>query len=241
MQAGLTDAFQRSSAGDLFIVMDSDLQHPPDLLPSIVTALREGCDHVQMLRREPASLPWTKKAASASFYWVLRHLAGLSLSAGSSDFRGMNRAFLKAYLRLCEVGRFNRGLFHWVGFERRDIVYQAASRAAGGSKYTLRRMAALAITGLTQFSSRPLILLCSAIVLASFLLCSAYVAWEVYRYAHGHRYVLGWPTLIFFITFWSGSIALIQLVTAVYLARVFDEVKRRPAFIVRRSGGDGGE
>jgi dolichol-phosphate mannosyltransferase len=238
LQAGLEDAFARSSKGDLFVMLDSDLQHPPELIPAIVEALVAGAGHVQMVRRHTAGLGVFKRLSSRLFYWLLRRLGGIDLPAGASDYRGVSRPCLAAYLRLAESGRFHRGLFHWVGFPRVDIPYDAPPRAAGETKYSAGKMLRLALVGLTQFSSRPLIALNAAIAATSFLLCGGYLGWEAVRYFRGAPFVMGWRSIVFLIIFWSGVLALLQLGSSLYLARVFDEVKRRPSYIVRSRDGE---
>jgi glycosyltransferase involved in cell wall biosynthesis len=233
IQAGLEYAFARSAGADWFVVMDSDLQHPPALVPKIVRQLETGTDHVQMLRRDPARLPWFKRVSSALFYSGFRRLSGIPMPAGSSDFRGMSRRFLEAYLQLGERSRFNRGLFSWIGFETAFLTYDAPLRQHGSTKYTLGRMLSFAGVGLVQFSSKPLVILCSGVVLLSFGTCLAYLVFEIARYLRGARIALGWPSLMFLITFWSGAISLVQLLLAVYLARIFEEIKHRPVYLVR--------
>ena len=239
IQAGLEYAFHHAAPGSFFVVMDSDLQHPPKLVLSILEQLENGIDHVQMIRHEPAVIPFHKRATSVAFYWFFRKLTGVRIHSGSSDFRGLSYTCLRAYLQLQEKGRFNRGLFHWIGFKRCEIVYQAAERRLGHTKYSLARMLSLGVVGLLQFSSKPLLWICSTTVALSFLFCAAYLCFELVRYLQGVRFAIGWPSLIFFITFWSGAIALSQLVISIYLARLFDEMKGRPIYIVRTSTDSG--
>lgn len=233
IQAGLETAYERSQDGDLFVVLDSDLQHPPSLIPQILSQIVQGADHVQMIREDSVHESWWKRATSDGFYWVFQRLSGVQIRRGSSDFRGMSRRFLSVYLQLRERGRFNRGLFHWIGFRTAYLTYPCADRAAGNSKYTLRRMLELAVTGLLQFTSRPLILLCLSIVVFAALFCLLYVGVTVVRYLGGARLVPGWTSIMFIVTFWSGALALIQLLLAAYVARMFDEIKGRPIYVLK--------
>jgi dolichol-phosphate mannosyltransferase len=236
IQAGLTVAFEQSGEGDFFVIMDSDLQHPPALLKGILQNLAKGIDHVQMVRRETAKISWFKKATSQWFYRIFTWVSRLELQPGSSDFRGMNHGFLKAYLSLSESNRFNRGLFHWVGFSRIDLSYDAAERVAGETKFSARKMISLAFTALTQFSSKPLILTIGTGVLLSLTVCTFYFLYILKQYFfEGGRdqFAMGWMSLIFFITFWSGTILLSQFLLAIYVSRIFDESKGRPAFLIR--------
>jgi dolichol-phosphate mannosyltransferase len=232
IQAGLQHAYDHSRPGDLFLLMDTDLQHPPEWIPKILARLDQGVHHVQMLREEHESIGLGKKLTSRIFYRVFTWLSDMELDPGSSDFRGMSRDCLRAYLSLQEKGRFNRGLFRWIGFSTEKISYQAAARAAGHSKYSTRRMARLAFIGLTYFSSRPLIYGLLTIVGCAFLFCAAYVGLELWRLSQGVEFALGWPSLVFFVTFWGGLLALGQLLLALYVSRIFDEVKGRPIYLI---------
>lgn len=233
IQAGLEAAFRDSASGDCFILLDSDLQHPPELIPLILERLKQGADHVQMVRQDTDRTPFLKRATSSSYYALFRWMTGLNLKAGSADFRGMSRRFLAAYLTLTERGRFNRGLFHWVGFPTVYVPYAPTERVAGESKYTFRRMLKLALTGLLQFSGRPLFLLCTTIVLLNFGFCLLYVIHVLVRIYQGEKLVPGWPSVMFFVAFWSGTLALIQFLLALYIERIFDEVKGRPIYIIK--------
>lgn len=233
IQAGLEAAYAGASDGDFFVILDSDLQHPPALVPQLLAHIAKGADHVQMVRQDSLRTSAFKRFTSDSFYAFFRQLSGLDLRRGSSDFRAMSWRFLSAYLKLNERGRFNRGLFQWIGFGTVYVPYRCGDRVAGQTKYTFRRMVNFALTGILQFSSKPLILLCAVIVLINWTACVLYVIHTAIRYLQGVELVPGWPSIMFLITFWSGALALIQLLLALYIARVFDEVKGRPIYVVR--------
>lgn len=232
IQAGLQHAFDQSRPGDLFVLMDTDLQHPPEWIPKILERLDRGVHHVQMLREEHEDIGLGKKLTSRLFYRAFTWLSDMELDPGSSDFRGMSRECLNAYLGLRERGRFNRGLFRWIGFTTEKVPYQAAARAAGHSKYSTRRMARLAFIGLTYFSSRPLIYGLATIVGCAFFFCASYIGLELWRLSRGVEFALGWPSIVFFVTFWGGLLALGQLLLALYVSRIFDEVKARPIYLI---------
>jgi len=238
IQAGIEHAFRSAAPGSLFVLLDADLQHPPELVPDIVAALDGGADHVQMVRADDDRLPYLKRATSRIFYRLLNLMSDLKLAPGSSDFRGMSWRFVDSYLKISETGRFHRGLFHWLGFERREIAYQPMARNAGATRYSLRRMSKLALEALLQFSSRPLILISAATVTLSAAGCFSYLVYEGIRFARGAQFVLGWPTLIFAVSCWGGLLAFNQLLLSLYVARIFDEVKSRPVFLVSESVGE---
>jgi polyisoprenyl-phosphate glycosyltransferase len=231
--AGLEVALKISDEQSLFVVLDSDLQHPVRLIPDIVRQLVSGMDHVQMIRQDTLRGGWFKMLTSRIFYRVFRLLSNLDLPEGGSDFRGFSHRFVKSFCAIPERGRFNRALFCWMGFRTALIPYEPDVRQFGKSKYSVSKMAMLALTGISYFSSRPLIYLLGGTVATSFVACLGYLIYELNLYVHGQVYVLGWPTIIFFITFWGGLIAVGQLLIAIYLSRVFDEVKGRPVHLIQ--------
>ncbi len=216
-------------------MLDSDLQHPPKLIADIVNNLEAGIHHVQMVRKDDPREGWFKRISSGLFYRVFSFLGSVKLPAGGSDFRGFSHRFLEAYLRLPERERFNRGLFTWLGFSTLQIPYEPDARVAGRSKYSPMKMLKLGLTGITYFSSKPLLWTLAAITLFSAILCGSYIVFEVSRYFHGHRYVLGWPTIIFFVCFWGGSLSFGQLLLSVYVSRIFEEVKGRPVYVIEET------
>lgn len=236
IQAGLEYIYSRYLINDhdTIVIMDSDGQHPPELIKKLLNARAENIHHVQMLRTNSGA-GFFKGITSRSFYWLFRKFSGIPLYSGSSDFRALSGQVAREYLKLSESGRFNRGLFYWLGFSTKSIPYIAPERSHGESKYSVVRMISLALRGLTYFSSRPLVFTLAGITGLGFFACSIYVAIEFVRLLHGVTYVAGWPTVIFAIIFWGSLLSLGQLLTALYVARVFDEVKRRPLYLVEKS------
>jgi len=231
--AGLEAAFAMGSTEDYFIILDCDLEHPPRYIKVIVENLEKGIPHVQMVRRENIqNLSLFKRHTSAFFYRLFSKLSGLKMHPGSSDFRGFNYRFLKAFLKLRESSRFNRGIAYWVGFSRLEVPYELGSRHAGKTKFSIVKMLRLSFTAITQFSSKPLIIMISTFVAISFTVCFIYIVAELHRYFAGLPFQDGWASIMFFIAFWSGTILLSQLFLSIYISRIFEEVKNRPAYII---------
>jgi dolichol-phosphate mannosyltransferase len=221
---------------DTVIIMDSDGQHPPDWIPTMLEARSAGFHHVQMIREDTeASGGFAKRVTSPIFYRTFSALSGLELQPGASDFRAFSGTFLSQYLRFAETNRFNRGLFVWMGFRTQLIPYRPQARLAGSSSYTMLRMFRLATVGITYFSSRPLTMTTGLITGAGFLLCGGYILAETIKYLRGAHYVAGWPTVIFIVTLWGSLISLNQWVLSAYVARIFDEVKRRPSYVIEET------
>ncbi len=233
LQAGLEYVFQKAFRSDFFILIDSDLQQSPELIIEMLKKLETGYDHIQMIRNDNHTTGFTKKITSFLFYKVFKNLSELSISPGSSDFRAFNYSFLKAYLELRERNRFNRGLFHWLGFKTIELHYNVEKRDSGESKYTFSKMLKLSLNAILQFSSKPLIYVTSGLVTISFGTCILYFMYELKRYLNGETFVLGWTSIMFFVAFWSGLILLTQLILALYVSKIFNEIKQRPVYIVR--------
>ena len=233
--AGLDHVMTELGCGeaDTVIIMDSDGQHPPGWIPEMMEARRAGFHHVQMIREHAkTSGGVAKRLTSPVFYRVFSVLSGLELRPGASDFRAFSGAFLRQYLRFAETNRFNRGLFVWMGFKTKLIPYRPEARMGGTSSYTLLRMFRLAVLGITYFSSRPLMMTTGLITGGGFLLCGTYILLEFIKFLRGAHYVAGWPTILFVVTLWGSLISLNQWILSGYVARIFDEVKRRPSYVV---------
>jgi len=222
---------------DTIIVMDSDGQHPPFHIADLVKARLEGFHHVQMIRENDIG-SLSKRLISPIFYRLFRYLSGIQMPRGAADFRAFSGVFLKQYLKFNESVRFNRGLFHWLGFKTHSIPYSASPRIAGVTSYTLLRMIKFAFEGITYFSSKPLILSIAATTLIGFLFCGIYGIFEVIRLLLGASFVQGWPTIVFVVTLWGSLLSLGQLLLAFYVARIFDETKQRPIYILEELADD---
>ncbi|MBI3556983.1 MAG: glycosyltransferase family 2 protein [Deltaproteobacteria bacterium] len=231
LQAGLDYAVQFADVQSYYITLDADFEHPPTLIPEIVRQLDLGIHHVQMVRHENLQRKPFKRLSSWLFYWIFDKLSQTVIPVGAADFRGFSNQVAVQFVKLPEHDRFHRGLFHWLGFPTIEIRYESPLRRRGKTKFSISRMLELAVSGLTSFSERPLTIMLGIITTSAFAVCLLYLGWEVFRYFHGIRFVVGWPTMIFFISFWGGANAASQLVVGVYLTRMFSEIKARPVYI----------
>src|SRR3954454_152829 len=145
-----------AAEGDAVITMDSDLQHPPELIPALLERAADGFDVVYAIRTEQDSEGWFKVKSANAFYWLLNKLTRLDLPAGGADYRYMSRRVVDALLAMPERHRFLRGMTRWIGYRQSVIEYDRAPRAGGESKYTLRRMLHLGLNGIVSFSAIPL-------------------------------------------------------------------------------------
>jgi dolichol-phosphate mannosyltransferase len=234
LQAGL-----EAAAGDAVVLMDADLQDPPELVAEFVHRWRDGHDVVYAVRRRrPES--GLKRAAYAAFYRSLRVVAAIDLPLDAGDFCLIDRRVVDALVRLPERNRFLRGLRSWVGFRQVGVAYDREPRHAGEPKYTLRKLVGLALSGYVGFSNVPLrmgVWLGFAAAGVGFLLALGIVATKLF----GVESPRGWVSIVAVVLLMGGVQLLMLGVIGEYLSRVYDEVRRRPAFIVRsRLGFDSG-
>jgi dolichol-phosphate mannosyltransferase len=231
-QIALTAGIQAASA-DAIVMMDSDLQHPPSLIPEMVSLWAKGYDVVIAVRRRTADASLIKRITSACFYRLINLLSETPIVPGAADFCLLSRVAHEALKNMPERNRFLRGMVSWIGFKRALVPYDAPPRAAGRSKYTLRRMLSLALNGVFAFSAEPL-RLSSRLGLVIVLLGLAYTGYILGRYALFGDLVKGWSSVICSILVIGGLQLLSIGLLGEYLARVFDEVKQRPICLFRQ-------
>jgi glycosyltransferase involved in cell wall biosynthesis len=219
--------------GDAVIVIDADLQDPPEVIPRLVAAWRAGFDTVYAKRRLRDGDGWVKKATAAAFYRVMRNLGEVSLPENVGDFRLMSRRVVDAVQQLREHHRFMKGLFAWVGYPSTAVPYDRAPRAAGRTKWSLWKLWNLAIEGITGFSVGPL-KLATYLGLAVALFAIAFGAQLIMRTLIFGNPVAGYPSLMAVVLFLGGTQLVTLGIIGEYLGRVFTETKRRPLYLVER-------
>lgn len=221
--------------GDAVVVMDGDLQHPPELLPELAAQWRAGYDVVYgVMTDRPEG--WLKRATARTFYRVLRRLSSVEIPAAAGDFRLADRRVIEAFRAMPERNRFVRGMFAWLGFRQIAVPYAVPERFAGSSKYTLTRMIRLATDGLLSFSTRPLRLALDLGFVVSGLAFLFGIASLVSKFA-GVFLVPGWLTIVLVTSFIGGMQLMVIGVVGEYVGRIYDEVKARPLYLVRALHG----
>lgn len=236
-EAALTAGMQ-AAQGDAVILLDGDLQHPPELLPKLVAQWRRGADMVYTIREHRDDESRLKRWGTSWFYRLINAAARFEIPAGAGDFRLMDRAVVDTLLALPERNRFMKGLYAWVGFDTVAVPYQPAPRAEGRSSFGLVRLVKLSLDGLTAFTTWPLRAL-SVIGLLLALCGFAYGAWLTLSYAFYGNQVSGWTTIVVGLCVLSGVQMISLGVLGEYIGRIFEEVKARPLFVVKRDLGDG--
>jgi polyisoprenyl-phosphate glycosyltransferase len=226
--------------GDAAILIDADLQHPPEVMGQFVRHWREGYDIVYGQRVDRETDGPVRRALSSLYYRVFRLLSNTSLPPGAGDFRLLSRRAIDAMNRLGERERFNKGLYSWVGFRSRGVPYRVAERASGPAKWSPRRLLHFALDGIFSFSTVPLRIFSLLGLLISFGALAYAVGFLIWTLIFGVD-APGFPSLIISITFLSG-VQLISLgVLGEYLGRVYEEVKARPLYIVAEEIGLSGD
>lgn len=237
-QAAITAGMDATS-GQAVVVIDADLQDPPELILQMARRWREGYEvvYAQRLQREGERL--FKRTSARLFYKVLRRLADVDQTVAVGDFRLIDRKALDAFLSMRESNRYVRGMFSWIGFRQVGVPYSRAPRRAGRSKYPLRKMVRLATDGLVGFSTAPLrFVIGIGLAMAIASLCYGLVA--VALKLAGLHDVPGYASLLVTITFLSGIQLIVMGVVGQYLARVYEEVRGRPLYLVREARGFAG-
>ena len=236
-EAALTAGIDRA-VGDVVLLMDGDLQHPPSLIPEMIAAWVNGADMVCAARASRSDESWPKRIGTALFYRIVNANAQVPIPVDAGDFRLMDRKVVEALKSLPERNRFMKGLYAWVGFRNEIIPYVPAERHAGTSSFSLRRLSRLAFTGVTAFTNAPL-RLWSGVGVVIALGAIAFAVWiAIEHYVHGHD-VPGWATLVCGMMFFSGVQLLSIGILGEYVGRIFEEVKQRPVYVVGSEAGRG--
>jgi glycosyltransferase involved in cell wall biosynthesis len=232
-QVALTAGLNEAQA-DVVIMMDSDLQHPPSLIPAMVQKWREGFDIVSTVRESTEDATLFKKVASGLFYKVMNCFSKTPVLANAADFCLLSRAAHQSLVQMPERHRFLRGLVGWIGFRRTTISYCAASRFAGASKYTLTKSLRLAFDGLLSFSATPL-RTCIKLGVGCTALGFLYLAYILIGFVAGMSMQPGWPSIIACLLVLNGLQMTFIGMIGEYIARVYEEVKDRPLYFFKQN------
>ena len=218
--------------GDAVIVIDADLQDPPELIPKLIEPWRdEGCDVVYAQRISRAGESWLKKKTASWFYRLMQHVGEIPIPPDTGDFRLLSRRTVDSIRSLRERHRFMKGLFTWVGFRQCAVAYERDARGAGESKWNYWRLWNLALEGLTSATLVPL-KVSSYIGLIIAVLAFATGLWIIFKTLAFGDPVQGWPSLMVVVLF-LGGVQLVALgVIGEYLGRLFNEAKGRPLYFL---------
>jgi glycosyltransferase involved in cell wall biosynthesis len=226
MTAGLDRA-----EGDAVIVIDSDLQDPPELISDMVRTWQEGADVVLMRRASRAQESWLKKATAGAFYRVIGRLSEIDIPENVGDFRLLSRRAVAAFRRLPERSRFMKGMFAWIGFPSRELLYDRDGRFAGETKWNYWKLWNFALEAITSFSAAPL-KIASYVGFLTALVAFSYGVYIVAKTLLFGDPVRGYPSLVVIVLFLGGLQLMALGVIGEYIARMFVEVKQRPLYLI---------
>jgi polyisoprenyl-phosphate glycosyltransferase len=229
-------AGMEAARGDAIVVMDADLQDPPEVVDEMIARWHEGNDIVYARRLSRAGESSFKRLSARLFYRLLGRLSAIDIPYDAGDFRLIDRKVLEAFLDMPERDRFVRGMFAWLGFRQAEVAFHRPPRFAGTTKYPLAKMLRLAINGVIGFSDAPL-RLAIWIGLAVSCLALAYGLYVVGLWALHRELVPGWSSTIVVVSFLCGINMLLTGIVGLYVGRIHAEVKRRPLYVVGRRVG----
>ena len=222
-----------STNGDAVVLIDADLQDPPEVIGDMIHKWREGYDVVYGTRTDRAGESAFKRATAKSFYRLLNKLSDVPIPLDTGDFRLMSRKVVDVLKNMPEKDRFIRGMVGWVGFKQTGVLYKREKRFAGESKYPFRKMLRFAIDGILSFSSKPLKISVWIGLLCAFLALTGIIS-VIYLRVFTNTWVEGWTALMIAILF-MGGIQLVSIgILGEYIGRIYNESKRRPLYTVEK-------
>ena len=234
-QLAITAGMDHAS-GQAVVVMDADLQDPPDVILEMAAKWQEGYEVVYAVRQRRDGETKFKTVTATTFYGLLRRLASIEQTVDVGDFRLVDRKALDAFLQMREHNRYVRGMFSWIGFRQAAVPYDREPRHAGSSKYPLHKMIKFAADALLGFSTVPLqFALAGGFIIA--VLAVAYGLVAIALKLAGLPYVPGYASLLVTIAFLSGVQLMVMGMVGQYVARVYDETRARPLYLVREAHG----
>ena len=222
--------------GDCMIIMDADLQDPPSLIPEMVSWWEQGYDDIYSKRQSRGEESWLRKSFSLLLYKILQKTTKIEVLQNVGDFRLLDKSCIKALRQIRESERYTKGMFCWIGFRKKEILFDRGDRVAGKSAWNFWSLFSLAIEGITSFTTSPL-RISSIFGFIVSILAFIYMAFFLIKTWIFGDPVQGFPTLITVILF-LGGVQLIAIgILGEYIARIFNETKNRPTYIIREHNG----
>ena len=228
MLAGL-----ESAKGDYVVIMDADLQEPPDLIPKMFEMLEEGgCDCVATCRKSRSRKGLFRNIGARLFYWLMSKMTEFELREGARDFRMMNRAYVQSVLSLKESNRFSKGIFVWVGHRVKWLTFDFEERQSGETKWSFGKLCRYALEGITSFSTVPLTA-SFGLGVVTCVFAAVMCVKTLIKTLFFNEPVPGYTTIFVFLTFFSGLQFIMLGVMGLYISKIYKEVKRRPPYVIQ--------
>ena len=226
-------AGMESAKGDYVVIMDADLQEPPDLIPKMFEMLEGGdCDCVATCRKSRSRKGLFRNSCARLFYWLMSRMTEIELQEGARDFRMMNRTYLQSVLALKESNRFSKGIFVWVGHRVKWLSFDFEERQSGKTKWSFWKLLRYALEGITSFSTVPLTA-SFGLGVVTCLFAAVLCIKTIIKTLFFHEPVQGYTTIIVCLTFFSGLQFIMLGVMGLYISKIYKEVKRRPPYVIQ--------
>ena len=224
------------ATGDCVIFMDADLQDPPELIPELVKYWEEGYDDVYAKRSSRKGETWLKKFTSKMYYRVLQHLTNVPIQEDTGDFRLLDRRCVNALRKMRESQRNSKSMFSWIGYKKKEVLYDRDPRIAGKTKWNYKKLVDLAIDGITSFTTSPL-RISTYISIPTFVVLFVYFVYVIAKCIVTSTAIQAYQAIILLILFFSGVQILLFGIIGEYLGRIFNESKNRPLYLVNEYNG----
>ena len=224
------------ATGDCVVFMDADLQDPPELIPELVKYWEEGYDDVYAKRRSRKGETWLKKFTSKMYYRVLQHVTKVEIQEDTGDFRLLDKRCVNALKKLRESQRNTKSMFSWIGYKKKEVLYDRDPRVAGSTKWNYVKLMDLAIDGITSLTTSPL-RISTFIAIPTFIVLFVYFVYVIAKSFIIHEAIQAFQAIILLILFFSGIQILLFGIVGEYLGRIFNETKNRPLYLVNEYNG----
>ena len=225
------------ATGDAVIFIDADLQDPPELIPELIKYWEEGYDDVYARRSSRKGETFLKKFTSKMYYKVLQSLTRVEIQKDTGDFRLLDRRCVNALKKMRETQRCSKSMFSWIGYKKKEVMYDRDPRVAGTTKWNYKKLVDLAIDGITAFTSSPL-RISTFLSIPTFLAFIIYLVYIIAKCATNSAEIQGYQIIILLNLFSFGVIILLIGIIGEYLGRIFNETKNRPLYFVDEYNGE---
>ena len=222
--------------GDAVIFMDADLQDPPELIPKLIKYWEEGYDDVYARRRSRKGETWLKKWTSKMYYKVVQSLTSVEIQKDTGDFRLLDRRCVNALIKMREFSRNSKSMFSWIGYKKKEVLYDRDPRIAGATKWNYKKLVDLAIDGITSFTTSPL-RIATYLTIPTFAALLVYFVYVIAKSIAIQEPIQAFQATILLILFFAGVIIMLFGIVGEYLGRIFNESKGRPLYFVDEYNG----
>lgn len=222
--------------GDCMVIMDADLQHPPEVIPQMLKLWEEGYDDIYGKRNNRGKEPWLRRKLSLLYYKLLQKTTNVSILQNVGDFRLLDRICIDALCSMRESQRYTKGMFQWIGFKKKEFTFDQDDRVAGNTKWSYIKLLNLAIEGITSYTTSPL-KIATVMGLIVSLCAFIYMLFVLIKAIAVGDPVAGYPTIMVVMLFLGGVQLLSLGIIGEYVGRIFNETKNRPAYFVREIDG----